>query len=166
MAAQNTAPWRILKAHGVHQPKVVVDEAHRAVLTLEHALAMLECETGIPQRNIFGGDYGSSYAGRPPYYHDAVTPARVTALLAQPLNNGVGWTQLTYRPFVVEAQQLGGAHIPRYQMRVGFKALAGLITARGERAGFAGYNGTGAAADAYAQRAIGFTNAWRERLGK
>lgn len=150
-----------LKRKGVKQPYVVIDEARRANILVASALAMLENETGIPQANIFGGDYGSAYRGRPPFYHDVVTEKRVKALLAQPLNNGVGWTQLTYRPLVVEAQQMGGAHTPRYQMRVGFRVLRENFERYGSvREMFRSYNGSGSAAEAYADRAMARRSEW------
>lgn len=150
-----------LRARGVKQPYVVVDEARRANILIASALAMLEMETGIPQRNIFGGDYGPSYKGRPPFYHDEVTAARVKALLAQPLNNGVGFTQLTYRPFVVAAEQAGGAHIPRFQMRIGFKILRQLFDEHGSlQLMFERYNGSGAAAQEYGRRAVRLRTKW------
>jgi hypothetical protein len=152
---------RILEHHGVKRPKQVIEEAERADLNLVDALAMLEQETGFPQRNVFGGDYGSSYKGRPPFFHDKVTKARVKALLAQSLNNGVGWTQLTYRPFVEQAEAMGGAHLPQYQMRVGFKVLSDLIKAHGQKDGHAGYNGTGADADAYGAKAVAIAAKWK-----
>lgn len=156
------AAWEILRDHDVVKPRVVVEEAARANLELASALAMLEMETGIPQRNIFGADYGPRNTA--PWYHHPVTEARVKALLAQPLNNGVGWTQLTYRPFVQEAQALGGAHKPRLQMRVGFKVLAGLIRQYGLGNGFAKYNGSGTAAAQYGREAVVLAAKWRKIL--
>lgn len=154
--------WKILKEHGVKSPKVVVEEAKHAGLALSDAVAMLEKETGIPQENIFGCDYGPRSG--PPFCHQPVTEARVRSLLAQNLNNGVGWTQLTYRPFVEEAQRLGGAHKPRFQMRVGFKILAGLIRQYGQANGFAHYNGVGPAAAAYGRDAAAKAARWKQIL--
>jgi hypothetical protein len=154
----------VLQDHDVLKPRVVIEEAKRAGLPLRYALAMLQKETGIPQHNIFGGDYGPAYKGRPPFYHDNVTEKRVKALLNQPKNNGVGWTQLTFRPFVVEAEKLGGAHRPRFQMRVGFKVLEGLMDQFGPQQGFARYNGSGPAAQVYGQEAMKIANTWGKRL--
>lgn len=150
-----------LGVRGVRQPLVVIEEAKRADIKVASALAMLEMETGIPQNNIFGGDYGSRFAGVPPYYHDHVTALKVKRLLAQPLNNGVGWTQLTSRPFVEEAERLGGAHIPRYQMRVGFRVLRENFERTDSIRGmFVAYNGSGAAAEAYGTKAVGLREKW------
>lgn len=151
---------QVLQDHDVLKPRVVIEEAKRAGLPLRYALAMLQKETGIPQKNIFGCDHGAGKA----FCHQNVTEARVKKLLASNLANGVGWTQLTYRPFVFEAQKLGGAHKPRFQMRVGFKVLAGLQDQFGPQQGFARYNGSGPAAQAYGREAMQFANTWGKRL--
>lgn len=147
------ASWKVRK------PGVVRDEARRAGLQLNHALAMLEKEAGIPQRNIFGCDYGPGLL----YCHAKVTKARVKALIASGRAQGVGWTQLTYQAFVQAAQDMGGAWKPRFQMREGFKILAGLLNAYGEEAGAARYNGTGPGADAYGRDFAIKSSAWRRR---
>jgi hypothetical protein len=146
-----------LKAKGVRQPLVVIDEAKRARIFAASALAMLEMETGIPQDNIFGCDHGAGVA----FCHEKVTKARVLALRRGSLANGVGWTQLTYPPFVAEADAAGGAHIPRFQMRVGFKVLRDNFDRLGSISEmFRAYNGTGSAASAYAARALALRSKW------
>lgn len=155
--------WVRLKRAGVKRPQMVLSEARRARLRPQYALAMLENETGVPQRNIFGCDYGARSSA--PWCHQKVTRARVLSLLAQNLNNGVGWTQLTYRPFVDEAERHGGAHKPRYQMRVGFRVLKDNIDREGSVwSGFRAYNGTGSAAEAYANRALSNAAKWERVL--
>lgn len=151
-----------MRRHGVKRPRMVRREAKRARLPLYVALAMLENETGIPQRNVFGCDHGSRQSA--PWCRQKVTRERVEALLASGQANGVGWTQLTYRPFVFEAQRLGGAHKPRYQMRVGFRVLADNIRRLGLEQGLAAYNGSGPNAQAYARLALARAQRWHERL--
>jgi hypothetical protein len=153
---------RTLRKHRVKRPRMVRREAKKAGLPLSYALAMLENETGIPQRNVFGCDWGSAQG--PPYCHQKVTRARVKALRASGKANGVGWTQLTFPPFVAEADKLGGAHKPRYQMRVGFRILRDNIRRLGPWAGAKAYNGTGPAADAYANRWQDNVRKWEARL--
>lgn len=146
-----------LKGKGVRQPQVCIDEAKAADIRVATLLAMLEMETGIPQRNIFGCDHGPGKA----FCHQEVTKARVEALLKSGLSNGVGWTQLTYRPFVEQAQRAGGAHIPRYQVRVGAKILRELFERyRSIPTMYARYNGSGAAAEAYGRKAAGLREKW------
>jgi len=152
--------WEILKAHDVRRPRVVIEEANRAGLPLACAVAMLEKETSIPQRNIFGCDHGEGVE----FCHENVTAARVKALRASDLANGVGWTQLTLPAFVTEADKLGGAHKPRFQMRVGFKVLADNIHQSGMQKGFARYNGSGPAAEAYGRDAVAKTERWKQIL--
>lgn len=152
-----------LKRHGVKQPDLVLSEAKRADLKPEYALAMLEKETGIPQRNVFGCDHGPQ-GGKPPYCGDAVTKERVAALRASGKMNGVGWTQLTWWEFVRDADNMGGAHKPRFQMRVGFDVLATHIAQYGEWGGFRRYNGEGPAAEAYANAAVALARKWNEIL--
>lgn len=141
----------------VKQPLVTIEEALRADIRVASALAMLEMETGIPQRNIFGCDHGPGTA----FCHQNVTEERVKDLLNSGLSNGVGWTQLTYRPFVLKAVELGGAHIPRIQMRVGFQILRDNYDRLGSiREMYRAYNGSGSAAEAYATKAVGLRHKW------
>lgn len=161
-----------LDSRGVVKPWLVYVEAERAdaavgglqgVDFVALCVAVLERETGIPQRNIFGCDHGPQ-GGSLPYCNDPVTPDRINALVAalkDPARrfaamNGVGWTQLTWYEKVLRADALpGGAEDPVNQMRVGFGDLAVLIKDRGLTAGVKGYNGDGPAADAYAADVVG-----------
>jgi hypothetical protein len=153
--------WQILRDNDVLKPKVVIEEAKRAGLPLRFALAMLEKETDIPQRNIFGCDHGSGRA----FCHENVTAARVAALRRSGLANGVGWTQITLPAFVEEADKLGGAHKPRFQMRVGFKVLKDNIDREGSaRQGFRAYNGSGAQAEKYGREAVAIAERWKRAL--
>jgi hypothetical protein len=154
--------WEILRDNKVVNPRVVVDEAKRAKLALRFALAMLEKETGIPQRNIFGCDHGEGKA----FCHENVTEARVKALRNSGLANGVGWTQITLPVFVAEADKLGGAHKPRFQMRVGFRVLKDHMDRLGIQQGFRAYNGSGPAAEAYGRDAVKVAERWEGVLSQ
>jgi hypothetical protein len=151
--ARRVAVATRLARHGVRSPYLVLAEADRAGVGRALAIAILERETGIPQRNVFGCDHGRQ-GGQPPYCGDEVTKARVAALRASGMANGVGWTQLTWPAFVERADRIGGAHLPKYQMRVGFGVLADNIDRLGLLAGVKAYNGTGAAADEYADDVV------------
>ena len=109
----------------------IAGEARRADLPLDLAYALVEQESGF--RNIFGCDYGPGRA----FCHQEVTATRVA--------------QLTSRPFVVEANRLGGAHRPRIQLRVGFRVLKDSMRTHGYTVGLQRYNGTGLAAVRYAE---------------
>lgn len=146
-----------LAANGVKKPGMVIREAKRAKLPLPDALAMLEQETGIPQKNIFGCDWGPGIA----FCHMRVTAKRVRELIRSGRANGVGWTQLTYQALVKTAQAMGGAWRPKYQCREGFTTLAGLIRQYGRESGHAHYNGSGPAAEAYGREAVALVAKWR-----
>jgi hypothetical protein len=155
--------WEILRDNGVVNPRVVVDEAKRAKLPLRFAVAMLEKETGIPQRNIFGCDHGEGRA----FCHENVTEARVKSLRSSGLANGVGWTQITFPAFVVQADKLGGAHKPRFQMRVGFRVLKDNMDREGSaQQGFRAYNGTGEDAEKYGRDAVKVAERWEGILNQ
>lgn len=153
--------WFRLRRYGVRKPFLVAEEADREQVPLHYALALLEKETGIPQRNVFGCDWGAGEA----FCHQTVTKARVAALLASGKANGVGWTQLTWPDFVREADKEGGAHLPRSQCRVAFRVLRQNFDRMGSwQLAFRTYNGSGAAAEAYGREAITFARRWEHRL--
>jgi hypothetical protein len=132
--------------HKVRKPVAVINAALRADIRVASLLAMLQMETGIPQRNIFGCDHGPGRA----FCHQDVTKERVAELQRSGLANGVGWTQLTYPPFVIEAQKLGGAHKPKNQMIVGARILRQNFEQYGSiREMYRAYNGSGDAAENY-----------------
>lgn len=150
--------YRILGAHG----KLIYEEAKRAGLELALARALVEQESG--NRNIFGCDWGPQ-GDRPPYCHQAVTRARVQALLRAGKANGVGLTQLTSFGYVQAAERLGGAHLPRNQLRVGFQVLAGFIRRHGLRTGIGAYNGgEGNPQFGYADEVLAKRAVWKQRL--
>jgi hypothetical protein len=128
---------RRAKQHGAHYSLRIVREARRAGLDISLAFALVDQESGF--QNVFGHDAG---AWRPK--NGQVNRANVAELLrhvraGQP-SNGVGLTQLTFPPFIHQANALGGAHLPKYQLRVGFSRLAALIKHYGTRDGLAAYN--------------------------
>jgi hypothetical protein len=128
---------RKAKAHGAHYSLRIVYEARRAGLPISLAFALVEHESGF--QNQFGHDRG---AWRPA--DGKVTKSTVAELLRRVrlggVSNGVGLTQLTYPPFIHRANQLGGAWLPKYQLRVGFEQLASLVKHYGVARGLAAYN--------------------------
>ena len=78
---------------------------------------------------------------------------------------GVGPTQLTLPAFQDQADARGGAWDWRVNALVGFEILAGHIKANGIRDGFRRYNGSGEAAESYADDAMKKLGVWRGRLG-
>lgn len=104
--------------------------------------ALIEGESWF--RNIFGCDWGSRWTYEPPYCQVYVTKKRVQKLIANVQNggrqNGVGLTQLTSIDFVYRAEELGGAHLPINQIKVGFDLLAQLVKTYGYYGGVGAYN--------------------------
>jgi hypothetical protein len=76
---------------------------------------------------------------------------------------GAGPTQLTFSGF--RADQRGGCFDWRVNCAVGFEILTDHIRRLGTRNGFRAYNGSGPAAERYADDAMGKLAAWRSRLG-
>lgn len=167
--AARLAPAKRLGSANVKGPSLVLAEADRAsdAAGLDRdsfralVVAILERETGIPQRNVFGCDHGAQ-SGNPPYCGDQVTKARTDKLVGllktSPYDymNGIGWTQLTWYEKVLRADALpDGVSQPKNQLRVCVEDLAALVVAYGERSGTARYNGAGPAATAYADNVVG-----------
>lgn len=150
---------------GERYGRIIVKEADRAGLALQAACALVEQESN--GRNIFGCDHGA-VGDSPPYCHQPVTKERVAALRRSGQMNGVGLTQLTWHTFVTEAENMGGAHLPRYQCRVGFKLLADYFGKYGGQAGFAAYNAGEAnrmsVYNTYGAACIAKRDAWARRL--
>lgn len=125
--------------------KILVEEVDRQGpngLYYSTAAALLEQETH--GKNIMGCDWGSKWTDTPPYCQVAVTKDRVQKLIANVEagggQNGIGLTQLTSINYVYAAEKMGGAHLPRYQMRVGFDFLLTMIQDIGWPHGAAAYN--------------------------
>lgn len=147
-----------LKTKRVRKPLRVINAALDANIKVCTALAMLEMENSIPQQNIFGCDWGAGKA----FCHQEVTLAKVLSLRNSQYSNGIGWTQITYKPLVTE---FGGSwslmHTPEEQMKVGFRYLRSLFDQYGDiRSTFRSYNGSGPDAEAYADRAVGLRSKW------
>ena len=147
--------------------EVIVEAAKRSRLALADACALVEQESG--GKNIFGCDAGA------PFCHEVVTEELVKRLINQrgyrtgnaPMQ-GVGLTQLTWYTFVLEAEKLGGAHVPLNQCLVGFRLLWGYLQRYPRERAFASYNageGNWMRGRAYAQQVMAKARVWEDRLG-
>jgi hypothetical protein len=160
-AADSLAAWGIVNA-----PQVVALAA-AAGLDLAAACTMLEKESG-GGRNLWGSD-GVDPAGT--YVKGAeVTQAAYLAyrgkLKAGLIGaQGVGPCQLTYPPLQAQADALGGCWDWTSNVTVGFRQLAQLQRQYGTRDGFRRYNGSGPAAEKYADDSMAKLGAWQTRLG-
>jgi hypothetical protein len=126
-------------------------------------------------RNLWGGDpwdrgaYPRGIALNPTLNETTVTQLVYTTYKLrrdaglQP--QGCGPCQLTDASLQIEAEKLGGCWVPVHNMTVGFRFLQQLfVEHRGAFAGFSAYNGSGPAAENYAQRASGQQAEWRDWL--
>ena len=136
--------------HVPYQPvgEILVDECEKMGpdgLFVSTAAALLQKESG--GKNVFGCDWTNRWTNDPPYCNVEVTQERVKKLIAnfhQPPPgvgaNGVGVTQITTMALVEQGEAIGGAHLVRHQMRVGFRYLNDLIARFGWPEGAAAYN--------------------------
>lgn len=105
------------KKAGANSSLRIIIEARRQKIPLSWAFALCEQESEF--RNITGCDSGPHTPGQ---YCDApVTKAVVAHILAHNPSNGVGYTQITDKNLIREANALGGAEIIKNQIRVGFR---------------------------------------------
>lgn len=129
--------------------RMIIEESRRRLGPVHNypvslGCALVEGESWF--RNIFGCDWGSKWTNVPPYCQVYVTEERVKKLIANVQRqaglgqNGIGLTQLTSMELVMRAEDMGGAHIMRNQLVVGFDYLADLIDSYGYFGGVGAYN--------------------------
>lgn len=137
----------------------IVLEARRAGIPVSLAFALVEQESDFA--NVFGHDptifVGAGEVSRSKYL--AYKAQRGTRLM-----QGVGPCQLTWWQTQDAADRLGGCWKPAVNIRVALTMLAGLVHARGLRAGIAAYNGSGAAAHRYAEQVLARQAHWHHTL--
>lgn len=152
-----------LRKGGIVYPIRTIMAAKSAGLPLALACALLEQESS-GGHNVFGHD--------PTIFIGAgeVTEAKYKAYKAkrgpqgQGGMQGVGPCQLTWYSIQDYADKLGGCWKPLVNMKVGFKILADNIRQSGLRAGVRAYNGSGAAAERYADQVLARYENWKKRL--
>lgn len=106
------------------------------------ACAIIEQESG--GKNVTGCDHGWT-GGKVPYCNQRVTPERVQRLIRYVQNgeggsNGVGATQITYFPYILQAESMGGAHLLQNQIKIGLGVLNSNINRWGYMEGLEAYN--------------------------
>jgi len=131
---------RKLRARGVKNAlRIILECRHRhdSVIPVSLGLALQEQES--KGQNIFGADTNA------PFTHQPVTKTRVLKLVehvrAGGISNGVGPMQLTFLPFIEEANRDGGAWVPAVNIATGLGIIAGHVKQHGVRKGLAVYNG-------------------------
>jgi soluble lytic murein transglycosylase-like protein len=163
MTTRDLTLARRIKRHGLPNALRTVLEARRAGISTSLLCAFLTQESG--GRNVFGHD-----AVRNPVKGGNVTKARY---LAYKRYRDMGWGmqgvgpgQLTWVGFQEQADKLGGCWKPKHNIRVAAQIIASLLRAHpgNEHAAIARYNGTGPAAQAYADSVLRLQKLWHERL--
>jgi hypothetical protein len=160
-AAESLAAWGIIRA-----PEVV-DLAAQVGLDLASAATLLEIESA-GGHNVWGHDgvsTGGAYVKGAEVTAAAYRQYKALRQAGRIKAQGVGPCQLTYPPFQEQADQLGGCWDWRCNVRVGFGVLLGLLRQHGLHGGFRRYNGSGSAAEAYADKAMARRTRWLARLG-
>lgn len=155
----------VLEEYGVQNAQAAIEaQAHPERPVLSQCLALLENETG-GGRNVFGGE---GTACPTEWYEQPVTHERYTVYRdrrdAGETPNGVGPTQITDPALQIEAERQGGCWVPVHNMNVGFGFLHELMLEHGTQEGFRAYNGSGPAAEAYAERAMRWATIWHDRF--
>jgi len=154
----------ILTTNGVIRAPEVVELAGAAGLDLAAAATLLEKESG-GGLNLWGHDpvnTGGIYTKG-----GQVTQGAYMAYKTQRSRlgcQGVGPCQLTYGPLQDQADAAGGCWDWRTNVKIGFRLLANYANGADLRTAFRRYNGSGPAAENYANDAMGRYTAWRARL--
>lgn len=161
-------PADILTAGGILRAPEVVEFAAAAGLDLAAAAVVLLKESG-GGRNVWGSDNvvvaPNTYVKGAEVTQAAYLAYKQAVQAGRAGRNGVGPLQLTWSGYQDQADQIGGCWDWRCNVTVGFQALAAHIRNDGLRNGFRNYNGSGPAAERYADDAMAKYSVWRTRLG-
>lgn len=159
-----------LRGLGILMPAECLAAARDAKLPLHLAASLLVQESG-GGRNVYGHD-PTIFAGGPGHGQpNEVTEANYREFLklrgkkGEGGMQGVGPCQLTWWSYQDEADEAGGCWDPLTNMKVGFKRLADNIRRYGMHPGIKAYNGSGAAAEAYAAQVIARAEEFKPKLG-
>jgi hypothetical protein len=141
-------------------------------VNLELAIACTTTALESNGRNIYGADPASAWCNDGPFgilWERDVTRDSYEWFGGMVdrgyTSNGVGPKQLTFRPLQKAADVRGGCWVPEHNCAAGNAFFIELIHQAGSVWGaFYAYNGAGAVAAAYANRAVGMAAVWRERL--
>ena len=139
-----------LRKLGCPYPIRLITEAGKTGLSVPLGCSLVVQESGW--QNIFGHDptiFVGAGTVTEVKYHAYLAEAQRTGLV-----QGIGTTQLTFLPYALEADKLGGAWIIANQLQIGFGILAEHVRTDGLHSGVAAYNGSGPAAEAYADEVI------------
>lgn len=157
---------QVLASAGIRRPDITVRAAAEADLELAAACVMLMAESG-GGRMVWGGDAvstGGLYVKGGPVTRENYLAYRDAMRAGLVGRQGVGDAQLTSAEFQDRGDECGGCWDPYANQLAGFIGLANRIRAYGTRDGFRRYNGSGPAAEAYADARMAELAVWRRRL--
>lgn len=158
-----TTPAEVLAANGLLRAPEIVELAAKVGIELAVAATMVQKESG--GRNVWGSDavntagiyVKGSEVTREAYLRYKAVRKTIGA-------QGVGPAQLTWSGYQDQADAIGGCWDWRCNLTVGLQALRDNINRSDLRSGFRAYNGSGPAAEAYADDAMAKLATWRQRL--
>jgi len=161
-------PADILTAGGILRAPEVIELAAAAGLDLAAAAVVLLKESG-GGNNVWGHDHvviaPNTYAPGAIVTKPAYLAYKQAVLAGRAGRQGCGPLQLTWSGYQSQADAAGGCWLWEANVTVGFAALAAHIRNSGMRGGFRDYNGSGPAAEAYADDAVARYLVWKTRLG-
>lgn len=168
----------IARRYGIRNALVAIQEGKKVGIGPALAIAMLEQESH--GKNVWGHDptifiggydakhrrYWTKRRSRRGYVNKRGYQEykRQRASGSTPRMQGVGPMQLTWWTTQDLADKLGGCWKPRYNIKTGFRILSANIKQYGLRDGIRRYNGSGAAAEAYARSVLARQDAWQRRF--
>jgi hypothetical protein len=159
-----TAPVDIAKAHGIVIPQIAFDVSQQVGVPFWATCAFLMQESG-GGHNVFGHDAGMPFAGA-----GEVTESKYQAYKAERVKTGhcqgVGPMQLTFHTFQDEADAMGGAWMPVHNVTEGMRIVKQFVDGGASwHEAARRYNGSGDAAEAYADQMDERFAFWQGLLG-
>ena len=172
--AADEARAAILRTFGMHNSRRIVQEARQELGNrVALAAAMVEQESTNGE-NVVGHDRDArgnlifpARNGKVKVTEDLYRRYKVRRDVGGKGRGGMqgfGPMQLTYWSIQDDADRNGGCWKPRINIRTGFRHLNGLIETHGLREGVRRYNGSGPAAERYADSVMAKRAKWRKRL--
>ena len=153
---------RTAKKHGANYALRIIMQARESGIPISLGFALIEQESNF--KNVFGHD-DSIFKGAGPVTKSKYLEYKRLRDSRHPKRmQGVGPAQLTWYEYQDRADARGGAWIPKHNISVAFDHLATLINSKGMREGIKAYNGTGDAAENYANSVLARQQKWHKWL--
>lgn len=155
---------RTAKKHGANYSLRIIQQARKSEIPISLGFALIEQESNF--KNVFGHDPTASIPNS--WKGTKVTKKKYLDYkkhreLGRGMQ-GVGPAQLTWWAYQDEADRRGGAWVPKHNISFAFDHLASLIKSKGMREGIAAYNGSGPAAQRYADSVLAKQERWHKRF--